>query len=281
ESMCFAAALTSVLLTGILAGGCPRYFHLWYTAQTIWFILHRYVTYRRKGDHYLLTGVCYFVNCACLSSIWLFPNSKGLLLGTFGLSFGNNAAAIILFSNSLRFHSLDKFTSVSIHLMPCLALHCLIHRIDPSFQRINFTAAWELHSWTAKPLLDTTGHIMVYSTAMYLVWQSLYVLFIVIIHARRSATKYPTPHIILRRIWEDRPIGRLIKLLPQPLWTPGIGLAQLGYTLSTMIPCALWLQSRHGSSLFLLLCFGVTSYNGGMYYIGLLEAVQQRNIDSV
>lgn len=75
------------------------------------FIPVRYWTYRKTGYHYFLADLCYFVNVLLTLSIWVFPQSKRLVLSTFCLAFGNNAMAIALWRNSLVFHSLDKVTS--------------------------------------------------------------------------------------------------------------------------------------------------------------------------
>lgn len=70
----------------------------------------RFYTYQKKGYHYFLADLCYFVNLLLMLTIWVFPGSKRLFISSYCLSFGNNAIAIAMWRNSLVFHSLDKVT---------------------------------------------------------------------------------------------------------------------------------------------------------------------------
>jgi len=71
----------------------------------------RWYKYHKIGFHYFLADLCYFVNLLLILSIWFFPQSKRLLISTYCLAFGNNAVAIVMWRNSMVFHSLDKVTS--------------------------------------------------------------------------------------------------------------------------------------------------------------------------
>lgn len=70
----------------------------------------RWYTYQKRGYHYFLADLCYFVNGLVMMSIWMFPQSKRLFISTYCLAFGNNAVAIAMWRNSMVFHSLDKVT---------------------------------------------------------------------------------------------------------------------------------------------------------------------------
>jgi hypothetical protein len=108
EKISFIAGVLNIFISGYLMGACPQYFYLWFSAQLLYFMPIRYFTYHAKGYHYFLADLCYFVNFLNMASIWVFPNSKRLFIGTFCLTFGNNAAAIAMWRNSLVFHSMDK-----------------------------------------------------------------------------------------------------------------------------------------------------------------------------
>lgn len=110
EKVSFIAGVLNIFISGYLVGAFPEYFHWWYTAQLAYFYPIRYITYHRKGYHYFLADLCYFVNLLLLLSIWVFPQSKRLFISTFCLAFGNNAVAIAMWRNSMVFHSLDKMT---------------------------------------------------------------------------------------------------------------------------------------------------------------------------
>lgn len=115
EKASFIAGVLNIFVSGYLLGAAPEWFHWWYTAQLCYFYPVRYVVYRRKGYHYFLADLCYFVNFLLLLSIWVFPQSKRLFISTFCLAFGNNAVAIAMWRNSMVFHSLDKITRSLLH----------------------------------------------------------------------------------------------------------------------------------------------------------------------
>lgn len=110
EKFSFIFGVLNILVSGYLIGGRPEWFHIWYTIQLLYFMPIRFFTYKRRGLHYFLADLCYFVNFLCMLSIWVFPKSKRLFISTYCLAFGNNAIAIAMWRNSLVFHSFDKVT---------------------------------------------------------------------------------------------------------------------------------------------------------------------------
>lgn len=90
EKFAFICGVLNVLISGYLIGGYPEYFHWWYTMQLLYFMPIRYYTYHKRGYHYFLADLCYFVNFLCVLTIWFFPKSKRLFISTYCLAFGNN-----------------------------------------------------------------------------------------------------------------------------------------------------------------------------------------------
>ena len=110
EKASFIAGVLNIFISGYLIGAYAQYFHIWYTVQFLYFYPLRFYMYRRKGFHYFLADLCYYVNFLLIASIWVFPQSKRLFISAFALGFGNNAVAIAMWRNSLVFHSFDKVT---------------------------------------------------------------------------------------------------------------------------------------------------------------------------
>lgn len=136
EKLSFIAGVMNVFVSGYLVGGHPDLYHIWYTVQLLYFMPIRFYTYQKKGYHYFLADLCYFVNLLLMLTIWVFPGSKRLFIASYCLSFGNNAIAIAMWRNSLVFHSLDKVTryvdkipesSPSTNLLPTVSsfISCL------------------------------------------------------------------------------------------------------------------------------------------------------------
>ena len=114
EKVSFIAGVLNIFISGYIIGGLPEYFYYWYTVQIMYFMPIRAYTYHRRGYHYFLADLCYFVNALLLLSIWIFPQSKRLFISTYCLANGNNAIAIAMWRNSMVFHSLDKTTRLVI-----------------------------------------------------------------------------------------------------------------------------------------------------------------------
>jgi hypothetical protein len=105
-----------------LAGRWPHILPLVYTIQALFLITLRFFIYKRKSWHYfgkiqiinfdynlyfifLVYDLCYFVNLLTLLYLWIFPSSKILFTVCYTLSHGPLALAIVLWRNSLVFHS--------------------------------------------------------------------------------------------------------------------------------------------------------------------------------
>lgn len=110
EKMSFIAGVLNVFISGYLIGARPDQFFYWFTVQLCYFMPIRYYTYHKRGYHYFLADLCYFVNLLMLLTVWVAPQSKRLFISTYCLAYGNNAIAIAMWRNSMVFHSLDKVT---------------------------------------------------------------------------------------------------------------------------------------------------------------------------
>ena len=118
DKVSFIAGVLNMFISGHLIGAFPEYFYYWFTAQFLYFMPIRYYTYHKRGYHYFLADLCYFVNLLLLLTIWVAPQSKRLFISTYCLAYGNNAVAIAMWRNSMVFHSLDKVTRYAIPIIP-------------------------------------------------------------------------------------------------------------------------------------------------------------------
>lgn len=110
EKLSFIAGVLNIFISGYLIGAHSELFYLWFTVQLCYFMPIRYYSYRKRGYHYFLADLCYFVNLMLMLTIWVAPQSKKLFISTYCLAYGNNAVAIAMWRNSMVFHSLDKVT---------------------------------------------------------------------------------------------------------------------------------------------------------------------------
>ncbi|KAL2757197.1 hypothetical protein ACRALDRAFT_1062817 [Sodiomyces alcalophilus JCM 7366] len=283
EKISFICGVMNIFISGYLIGGYPQWFHVWYTAQLIYFMPIRVFTYHRRGYHYFLADLCYFVNLLLLICIWVFPNSKQLFAAVYCLAFGNNAVAIIMWRNSLVFHSFDKVTSLFIHIMPCATLHCMVHCWPDSQQALRFPAVWNMkHSAMASPNAHVNILSMVaWSSIPYSFWQLSYYFFITVRRREKIAAGRPTSFTWLRRSYSKSWIGKFVLSLPNALQEPAFMAIQCCYAMLTMIPCRLWLLSRYASAAFLMVVFTWSVYNGATYYIDVFGKRFQKELESL
>ncbi|KAG5922659.1 hypothetical protein E4U61_004778 [Claviceps capensis] len=283
EKVAFICGVMNIFISGYLIGGHPKYFPIWYTVQLLYFMPIRFFTYHRSGYHYFLADLCYFVNMLVFLSIWCFPNSRRLLTATYCLAFGNNAVAIIMWRNSLVFHSLDKVTSLFIHIMPCATLHCLVHLLSPEDQKARYPAIWAIkHADPGSPAAyANVVSMLAWSTIPYAFWQLSYYFFITVRRREKIAAGRPTSFTWLRRSYSKTWIGRIVLSLPARLQEPTFMLIQYSYAVLTMLPCPLWFNSRFASSSFLFIVFAWSIYNGSTYYIDVFGKRFQKELEAM
>lgn len=281
EKVSFICGVMNIFISGYLIGAYPEYFHIWYTAQLLYFMPIRYYTYHKRGYHYFLADLCYFVNLLLALSIWAFPTSKRLFVSSFCLAFGNNAVAIIMWRNSLVFHSFDKVTSLFIHIMPCVTLHCITHLLPEAQQKKRFPALWAVK--TSPPGSPTAYanviSMLAWSTIPYLVWQLSYYFLITVRRREKIAAGRPTSFTWLRKAYSKAWIGKVVLGLPNILQEPAFMMIQYSYAVLTMLPCPLWFYYRWASAGFLMTVFTWSVYNGSTYYIDVFGKRFQKELE--
>lgn len=283
EKVSFICGVLNIFISGYLIGAYPEYMHLWYSAQTMYFMPIRYYTYHKRGYHYFLADLCYFVNLLLMLSIWAFPGSKRLFVATYCLAFGNNAVAIIMWRNSLVFHSFDKVTSLFIHIMPCATLHSIVHLCSPERQLQRFPAAYTVkHSPPGSPTAYANViSMLAWSTIPYAIWQLAYYFLITVRRREKILAGRPTSFTWLRKSYSKAWIGRIVLSLPESLQEPAFMFIQYSYAVLTMIPCPIWFYSRWASAGFLMVVFVWSVYNGATYYIDVFGKRFQKELEAL
>lgn len=283
EKVSFICGVLNIFISGYLIGGWPQYMHLWYTVQILYFMPIRFFTYHKRGYHYFLADLCYFVNFLLVLSLWVFPSSKRLFVACYCLAFGNNAVAIVMWRNSLVFHSFDKVTSLFIHVMPCATLHCIVHLVSPEIQKVRFPAVYAIQH--APP--GTRGSyanvvsMLAWSSIPYAIWQLSYYFFITVRRREKIAAGRPTSFTWLRQSYSKTWIGKIVLALPSAMQEPAFMFIQYSYAVCTMLPCPLWFSYRWASGLFMMSVFTWSIYNGSTYYIDVFGKRFQKELEAM
>ncbi|XP_061170822.1 uncharacterized protein LOC133180296 isoform X1 [Saccostrea echinata] len=91
----------------------------YYAVSTPLLILIRVIMYCKNKWQYFLLDFCYYANILWYIFIWI-PGSGEMFAVVFALSNGPLIWAMVVYRNSLVFHSTDKVTSAYIHILPAL-----------------------------------------------------------------------------------------------------------------------------------------------------------------
>uniref|UniRef100_A0A093VCQ7 Glycerophosphocholine acyltransferase 1 n=1 Tax=Talaromyces marneffei PM1 TaxID=1077442 RepID=A0A093VCQ7_TALMA len=269
EKISFIAGVMNIFISGYLMGAAPERFYWWYTAQLVYFMPIRLYSYHKRGYHYFLADLCYFVNFLSMLSIWVFPKSKRLLIGK-------------IFTSCFWFSFANALASVFIHIMPPAAFHCIVHLTPPEMLKERFPAVWDVKfSQPGAPEHFSLLAMMLWASIPYAIWQLSYHRWITVRRADKIAAGRPTSFTWLRRSYAKTWIGKFVLSLPNILQEPAFMMIQYVYALLTMIPCPLWFWYRWASSIFMLVVFVWSIHNGATYYIDVFGKRFQKELEQL
>eukprot|EP01102_Stenamoeba_stenopodia_P022930 TRINITY_DN9740_c0_g1_i1.p1 TRINITY_DN9740_c0_g1~~TRINITY_DN9740_c0_g1_i1.p1 ORF type:complete len:390 (-),score=54.47 TRINITY_DN9740_c0_g1_i1:142-1311(-) len=125
DKLSFVFGVSNVASTGFVFGRYPHLMPLSFTIKFLLLVGFRLWTYRKKRWHYFLFDFCYFVNLLVIFYLHVLPGNHTLFAICWSLSNGPLAWSIIAWRNSMVFHSLDKMTSIFIHVSPPMVMYSL------------------------------------------------------------------------------------------------------------------------------------------------------------
>ena len=108
DKAAFVLGVFHIIASAYWLGRAPSTFYRLYTVKAALLLTLRLALYRRDKMHYYLLDFCYYANALMLLNVWALPEACDLQKVLFAFSMGPLAWSIILFRNSLIFHSLDK-----------------------------------------------------------------------------------------------------------------------------------------------------------------------------
>ena len=173
-------------------------------------------------------------------------------------------------------------SSLFIHIMPCVTLHCIVHLVPPELRESRFPAVWHIQtSLPGTPEHYGLSSMIVWATVPYAFWQLTYHFFITVRKRNQIAAGRPTSFTWLRRSYAPTWIGKLVLSLPDSLQEPAFMMIQYVYALSTMVPAPLWFWYRWASAGFLFTVFVWSIYNGAVYYIDVFGTRFQKELEKL
>ncbi|XP_040571925.1 uncharacterized protein [Lepeophtheirus salmonis] len=163
DKVSFTLGVLIICLTQWVIHRMPSVFPYYFSGLLSFLFVSRYMSYKKEKYHMFLLDFCYFLNISTMIQALFFPLSETWFKINYVLSHGPILMAIVVWQNSLVFHSIDKVTSFFLHAFA--PVYCHLTRwslINPDFlpSSLNFCTAF------------------VYPLLTYLLWQALYVFLI-------------------------------------------------------------------------------------------------------
>ncbi|XP_065906084.1 uncharacterized protein [Dysidea avara] len=267
DKILFTLFSMNIIVTPFLAGFIPQYFYMWHTMKACFLLSLRLWCYRREKLHYFLFDFCYFTNLLLLIYLWLIPPGHiagYLFMVLFCFANGPLLWATALWRNSLVFHSVDKMTSLFIHISPAVTVT---------------TLRWYSTSYTTYPT-QLSGDswaigfsaFVVYPILCYAIWQAIYFLWVDLIRKKHVERN----ELVTSYNWmvERRKQGLWYRLVNScgPQWNkPMYIVLQFCYTILVMLPCYVMYYSLETNVLAVLIFLSVACWNGAQYYIDIFS----------
>jgi len=271
DKFAFAFGVLSLLGGEYIALRHVHLFPLFFTLVMVCLVAKRYPDFASEKCQLFMLDFCYFMNLSTVIQINLYPSCLLWFKANYVLCMGSLLNAMVVWQNALIFHSMDKLISLFLHAFAPFTLHLLRWSVIPSeaIQDVNedYLSLVEL---LINPLL------------MYLVWQVSYIMIIEVVLAKKIRND-PELSFSLRYLATDsnngmhqlvRDIMRKIGVMQcdevfdaDTVKTKLIFIvAQLGYTIVTLLPVPLLYSSYSFSLVYISAIFGWTLYRGSTHY---------------
>eukprot|EP01129_Flabellula_baltica_P012916 TRINITY_DN5916_c0_g1_i2.p1 TRINITY_DN5916_c0_g1~~TRINITY_DN5916_c0_g1_i2.p1 ORF type:complete len:356 (+),score=44.11 TRINITY_DN5916_c0_g1_i2:127-1068(+) len=254
DKLAFFLGVMNTVITPFLVESHPEYFALFYTFKAILLIGARAVIYKKMNWHYFLFDFCYFANFLMLSFLWVLPDYPTLFLICFCISNGPLSWAVPLWRNSMVFHSVDKITSIFIHLSPPILSYVLRWKSD----------LYPQYSICENPECDVPYINFIWIPLIpYVIWQMMYYVKVDILSSHKE--RMTSAKWLL-----NSQKGLIYNVSTKPFGkekaTFGFMFVQLIFTIVTFLPMKLLWHYRGLHFAFVGIIGMISIWNGANYY---------------
>uniref|UniRef100_A0A7S2Q1C6 Glycerophosphocholine acyltransferase 1 n=1 Tax=Skeletonema marinoi TaxID=267567 RepID=A0A7S2Q1C6_9STRA len=257
-----------------------------YTALLLPLMVARYIIYRADLYHYFMYDFCYYAQIIQLIQMHKYPDDIRFAKAMFSIANGPLVLAVAMWRNSLVFHSLDKMTSMFIHILPALVMFS--QRWQDHISNKEFPLLEEMDETIVTTLIDFWWNPFVY----YAIWQALYLVKTEIVSKKKL--DYNTSIMTSLRWMVRKKTSASYKLLSrfgEHNQLPTFVCIQAVYTLATFLLCPLLWHSIWLHFIYILVIFIIALANGASYYfhvfakqyineIGKLAVVEENGDDA-
>ncbi|PRP81565.1 transmembrane protein [Planoprotostelium fungivorum] len=279
DKISFTLGVADAIVSGYLLGHAPNAFVWKYNIQLPLLMFIRFWYYRSIKYHYFLLDFCYYANLilalylqASFTMIATRLIQYSLLLKT--AHYTQNGPlmwAIAVWRLSIVFHSLDKVTSLFIHLNPPLVMWAIRWHSPEGSDYQHCVSEYE--------------HSLSFSTAVlfplvpYIAWQLIYYVIVQIVRRKKFKAD---PERLTSFIWMQRDgkslIGRWMKVFGRKYEIFMFGILQLIFTFVVMLPIQLLHHSYVLHTGFVLSILLLSAWNGSSFYFEVFSKRYQAQL---
>jgi len=269
DKFSFAFGVLTLILGEYLALKHPDLFPPFFTLVMACLVTKRYPEFAAEKCQLFMLDFCYFMNLSTIIQINFYPDNLLWFKANYVLCMGSLLNAMVVWQNSLIFHSMEKLTSLLLHAFAPFTLHLLRWGVIPC------------EAIQAEDYLSPT-ELLINPFLMYVVWQVLYIVIIELVLAEKIR-KDQELSFSLRHLATDTNNG-MHQLVTNIMRKIGVMksdevfdadtvktkmifiVAQLLYTLITLLPVPLLYISYNFSVIYISAIFGWTIWRGSMLY---------------
>ncbi|KAF9962658.1 hypothetical protein BGZ65_008612 [Modicella reniformis] len=274
DKIAFTLGMFECCCTPWLVSQYPEWIPFVHTSQVVILIAVRYFLYKRKSWHFFLLDMCYFVNVVVILYLYVFPQSQALFGAVWLLSHGPLAFAIVTWRNSLVLHSLDKVTSVYVHMSPPIALY-VVRWLYPDPEYTRYSALKDMN------VLPTVSSLEA-AIALYLTWQVAYYVFVVVRQREKiEAGKRVTSYTWLLNDPKGGAIAKVAHTFGEKYSIVTFMGMQLIYTFVTCLFALLLYRNFRLNTVFLVGLFIVSVWNGACYYMEVFSKQYEKQLSKL
>ena len=275
DKFSFTLGVMTISLSQWLILRYPDYFPLFWMIFTALLWIHRFIDYSSQKFELFMLDYCYFVNMSVATQITFYPNHLGWFQANYALTLGPIFLAIIIWKNSLVFHSLDKLTSFFLHAFPPVMMHLYRWKFISTDLPLNDEDSLPLYTNFVTALL------------IYGVWQISYLIATnVLLKSYLEDKSVTTSYRYLMTGKKKQPIYKWAEkqLLKKGILKEGEELdpdnflgkmvfisVQLIYTLIMICHIRFLYASYTLSVIYIVAVFSVACWNGASYYIEIFS----------
>ncbi len=261
DKISFVCGILTIMIIEAVLLLVPGKMELLYTALLIPLLILRYIIYRADLQHYFMYDFCYYAQLMMMIHMYKYPNNIPLGKAMFSISNGPLLLAIVMWRNSLVFHSMDKMTSMFIHILPSLVTFC--RRWDSRLVKRNFPMYEEMDG----TLFTICNDFLWTPFCYYVLWQTFYLIKTEVVSKRKL--EYNT-EIMTSLRWltrkKDSASYKLLSVFGEHNQLPTFVCVQALYTAVSFLVIPLLWHSIWLHAFYLAVIFIIALANGATYY---------------